>query len=156
MEENDFVLKKEGAALHIYLGFELSMANSTALRDMLNDYRWQDDISRIVFDATDLVFLSSSGIRTILFATQEIGHDPEIVFVNCANEIYETFKIAGLVNFFSFVDDDRKAGDTGEDGAGGNEWAKEYNELRQKQLDKFAAHNDVVAYQMKLGQDEDE
>lgn len=155
MEENDFVLKKEDATLHIYLGFELSIANSTALREMLSDYRGQD-ISRIVFDATDLVFLSSSGIRTILFATQEIGHDPEIVFVNCANEIYETFKIAGLVNFFSFVDDERKVRETGENGAEGNEWEKEYNELRQKQLEKFAAHNDVVAYQMKLGQNEDE
>ncbi len=79
MEENDFVLKEVGTSLHIYLGFELSMANSTALREMLNNYRGQD-INRIVFDASDLVFLSSSGIRTILFAKQEVGQEPEIVF----------------------------------------------------------------------------
>ena len=42
MEENDFVLKEVGTSLHIYLGFELSMANSTALREMLNNYRGQD------------------------------------------------------------------------------------------------------------------
>ena len=155
MEENDFVLKEVGTSLHIYLGFELSMANSTALREMLNNYRGQD-INRIVFDASDLVFLSSSGIRTILFAKQEVGQEPEIVFLNCAKEIYETFKITGLVDFFSFMDDERKTGDTDKGEAEDKEWEKEYNDLRQKQLDNYAAHNDVVVYQMKLGQDEDE
>ena len=155
MEENDFVIKKEGSILQVYLGFELSMANSTTLREMLSEYRGQD-INRIVYDATDLVFLSSSGIRTILFAMQEIGDEPEIVFVNCANEISETFKIAGLANFFSFVDDERKIGEAGKNGSDGSEWEQEYNMIRQEQLDKFAAHNDVVACQMKLGQKEDE
>lgn len=155
MEENDFVIKKEGSILQVYLGFELSMANSTTLREMLSEYRGQD-INRIVYDATDLVFLSSSGIRTILYAMQEIGDEPEIVFVNCANEISETFKIAGLANFFSFIDDERKAGHMDGNGADSNEWDQEYNMIRQEQLDKFAAHNDVVACQMKLGQNEDE
>ena len=111
MEGNEFVFKKEGTTLHVYLGFELSIANSAALREMFEAYRGQD-ISKIVFDATDLVFLSSSGIRTILFAKQEVGQEPEIVFLNCAKEIYETFKITGLVDFFSFMDDERKTGDT--------------------------------------------
>ena len=155
MEENEFVIKKEGSILQVYLGFELSMANSTTLREMLSEYRGQD-INRIVYDATDLVFLSSSGIRTILFAMQEIGDEPEIVFVNCANEISETFKIAGLANFFSFIDDERKAGHMDGNGTDGSEWDQEYNMIRQEQLDKFAAHNDVVACQMKLGQNEDE
>lgn len=155
MEENEFVIKKEGSILQVYLGFELSMANSTTLREMLSEYRGQD-INRIVYDATDLVFLSSSGIRTILYAMQEIGNEPEIVFVNCANEICETFKIAGLSSFFSFVDDERKIGETGKNGTDGSEWDQEYNMIRQEQLDKFAAHNDVVACQMKLGQNEDE
>ena len=155
MEENEFVIKKEGSILQVYLGFELSMANSTTLREMLSEYRGQD-INRIVYDATDLVFLSSSGIRTILFAMQEIGDEPEIVFVNCANETCETFKIAGLANFFSFVDDERKIGENGKNGTDGSEWDQEYNMIRQEQLDKFAAHNDVVACQMKLGQNEDE
>ena len=140
MEENEFVIKKEGSILQVYLGFELSMANSTTLREMLSEYRGQD-INRIVYDATDLVFLSSSGIRTILFAMQEIS---------------ETFKIAGLANFFSFVDDERKIGEAGKNGSDGSEWEQEYNMIRQEQLDKFAAHNDVVACQMKLGQNEDE
>ena len=157
MEGNEFVFKKEGTTLHVYLGFELSIANSAALREMFEAYRGQD-ISKIVFDATDLVFLSSSGIRirVIIFATQEIGKQPKIVFVNCAEEIQNTFKITGLVNFFSFVEDKSKTDQAENDEAEENQWQKEYIEARQKQLDNFAAHNDVVVYQMKLGQDEDE
>lgn len=154
MEDNDFVLKKEGTTLKIYLGFELSVSNASALRDLLSDYRGQD-ISRIVYDATDLVLLSSSGIRTIIFSKQEIGHEPDIVFLNCAKEIYNTFKITGLVNVIRFVDDDSKVDEVGSGEDEESKWEKEYKEVRQQKLDNFAAHNDVVVYQMKLGQDED-
>ena len=154
MEGTDFVLRKEGSTLQVYLGFELSMDNSAELRKMLGGYRGQD-ISKIVFDATDLVFISSSGIRAIIYAGQEIGHQPKIEFVNCAEEIYDSFKITGLSNFFSFVEDERKAGNADHKDGVDKEWDKEFKEVRQKQLDNYAAHNDVVCYQMKLGGDED-
>ena len=154
MEETDFVLRKEGSTLQVYLGFELSIDNSAELRKMLGGYRGQD-ISKIVFDATDLVFISSSGIRAIIFAGQEIGDQPKIEFVNCAQEIYDSFKITGLSNFFSFVEDERKVGNADHKDGVDKEWDKEFKEVRQKQLDNYAAHNDVVCYQMKLGGDED-
>ena len=154
MDGNDFELKKEGSTLQVYLGFELSIDNSAELRKMLGGYRGQD-ISKIVFDATDLVFISSSGIRAIIFAGQEIGDQPKIEFVNCAQEIYDSFKITGLSNFFSFVEDERKAGNADHKDGVDKEWDKEFKEVRQKQLDNYAAHNDVVCYQMKLGGDED-
>ena len=65
MDGNDFELKKEGSTLQVYLGFELSIDNSAELRKMLSDDRGQD-ISKIGFDATDLVFISSSGIRATI------------------------------------------------------------------------------------------
>ena len=154
MEGTDFVLRKEGSTLQVYLGFELSIDNSAELRKMLGGYRGQD-IIKIVFDATDLVFISSSGIRAIIFAGQEIGDQPKIEFVNCAEEIYDSFKITGLSNFFSFVEDERKAGNADHKDGVDKEWDKEFKEVRQKQLDNYAAHNDVVCYQMKLGGDED-
>ena len=137
MDGNDFELKKEGSTLQVYLGFELSIDNSAELRKMLSDYRGQD----------------ISNIRAIIYAGQEIGHQPKIEFVNCAEEIYDSFKITGLSNFFSFVEDERKAGGTGSGDEEDKEWDKEFNEARQKQLDNYAAHNDVVCYQMKLGEE---
>ena len=77
------------------------------------------------------------------------------MFLNCAKEIYNTFKITGLVNVIRFVDDDSKVDEVGSGEDEESKWEKEYNEVRQQKLDNFAAHNDVVVYQMKLGQDED-
>ena len=109
MDDKKIELKLEGTILHVDLGFELTVANSDALKNMLIPYKGQD-ISEIVFDTTNLVFLSSSGIRTIYFAQQELGHKPKIVFVNCAKEIYDTLQITGISHFISFVDDERKNG----------------------------------------------
>ena len=111
--ENDFIVSIKGTTLTIELGKELTTANSPALTQELSKYRGQD-ITKVVFDASRLQILSSSGIRVIFFVNQRIGHNPEIVFVNCAKEIYRQKKV----------------------------------------LEDYAANNDVVCYQMKLGQED--
>ena len=151
MDDKKIELKLEGTTLYVTLGFELTVTNSEALKDMLITYQGQD-IREIVFDTTDLVFLSSSGIRTIYFAQQEIGHKPKIVFVNCPKEIYDTLQITGISNFISFVEDERKNGQTDHAEAADAEWLEKFENIRQKQLELYSANNDVVVYQMKLGQ----
>ena len=155
MDDKKIELKLEGTTLYVTLGFELTVTNSDALKDMLITYQGQD-IREIVFDTTNLVFLSSSGIRTIYFAQQELGHKPKIVFVNCAKEIYDTLQITGISHFISFVDDERKNGQLDNAEAADAEWQEKFENIRQKQLELYSANNDVVVYQMKLGQKEDE
>ena len=104
--EEKFKSHLEGTTLTVILGAELNKENAPALQQMLSSYQGQD-IRKIVFDATDLAFISSAGFRCIIFARQELGQKPEIVFVNCAGEIYEVFQITGLYRFVTFVEDDR-------------------------------------------------
>ena len=89
------------------LDVELAKMNAPSLQELLSSYR-DKDIRKIVFDATDLEFISSAGIRCIIFARRELGDKPEIVFENCAPEIYEVFQITGLLRFISIVENDRK------------------------------------------------
>ena len=154
MDDKKIELKLEGTTLYVTLGFELTVTNSDALKDMLITYQRQD-IREIVFDTTDLVFLSSSGIRTIYFAQRNLGHEPKIVFVNCPAEIYDTLRITGISNFISFVEDERKNGQSAGAEDVDAEWKEKFEEIRQKQLEYYSANNDVVVYQMKLGQEED-
>jgi anti-anti-sigma factor len=142
----------EGTTLTIILGAELAKLNAPAMQQLLSSYLGQD-IRKIVFDATDLVFISSAGIRCIIFARQELGHKPEIVFVNCAKEIYEVFEITGLFRFISFVEDNRVK-ERKDRAEAGDKLQKKIDEVRQDELDHFAANNDVVVYQMKLGEEE--
>ena len=147
-------IKKEGTTLFVKLDYELSTGNASSLQEEMAQYRGQG-IKQIMFDATDLVFISSAGIRVVIFAQQRIGNEPEIVFVNCAKEIYDAFELTGIQHFMTFVDDERKTGMPGS-GSSSDEWQKKISETRQKMLDHFAANNDVVMYQMRLGQEDEE
>lgn len=134
--ENNFTISLKDTTLTIELGKELTTANFPALTEELLKYRGQD-ITKVVFDASRLLILTSTGIRVIFLVNQRIGHNPEIVFVNCAKEIYESLEYVGLTKSITFEENKSKL------------------ILRQKKvLEDYAAHNDVVCYQMKLGQED--
>lgn len=149
--ENDFSIKLEGTILYVYLGYELMTENAPLLQEELKNYQGQE-ITKIVYDATDLVYISSSGIRAITYAFQKIGHSPKIEFVNCAAKIYGTLDMVGITNLINFVEDESKKQQAD---CTDVEIQERIKKLSQQQLDYFAANNDVVMYQMKLGQTED-
>ena len=135
---NDFKVTKKGTALVIELGRSLDTANAPALQNELATYVGQEDIEKVVFDASELLTLSSSGLRTVYFSKQRLGNKPEIVFVNCAKEIYHTLKLIGLASSIKFMNIESKK-----------------VIRKQDSLDEFTANNDVVCYSMKMGQDYD-
>ena len=100
--ENQFDVKLEGAILTIVLGNELATANAPALMDELNKYR-EKAVEKVVFDATNLTYIASSGIRTIIFAKQKLGSNPAIEFVNCAKDIRDVFEMTGIQDYITFV-----------------------------------------------------
>ena len=144
MDEN-FKSHLEGTTLTVILGGELAKANAPAMQQLLSSYQGQD-IRKIVFDATDLLYLSSAGVRVIMFARKRFAANPEVEMLNCAKEIYDTLYLVGLTESVSFVEDERRQAKEPE-----NEFQQKLAEMRQKDLEDFAAHNDVVAQQMKLG-----
>lgn len=150
MEEN-FNINLDGATLTVILGVELTKENAPAMLQLLGSYRGQD-IRKVVFDATELVFISSAGIRCIIYARRELGQKPEIVFENCAKEIYEVFEMTGLTRFISFVKDNRTK-DREDKAEAGDKLSQKLANIRQKELDNFATNSDVVCYQMKLGEE---
>ncbi len=134
---NDFKVSKNGTALIITLGRDLITTNAPVLQEELAKFMGEN-IEKVVFDASELMALSSSGLRVVYFAKQRLGNQPEIVFVNCAKEIYNTLKMIGLAPSIKFLKVDNK------------------KVVRsQKSLDEFSANNDVVCYSMRLGQDDD-
>jgi len=151
--EKSFKNHLEGTTLTIHLGVELAKENAPDLLQLLGGYRGQD-IRKIVFDATELVFVSSAGIRCVIYARQELGKKPEIVFENCAKEIHEAFHMTGLDRFISFVEDERNVfGKDNKEANAGSKVHQKLAEIKQQELDDFAANNDVVCYQMKLGEE---
>ena len=134
---NDFTVSLNGTALLIELGRSLNTANAPILQEQLTKYVGQN-IEKIVFDASELLTLSSSGLRVVYFSKQRLGNKPEIVFVNCAKEIYNTLKMIGLASAIKFVKVESKK-----------------LTRKKEDLEEFVANNDVVCNSMRLGESED-
>ena len=100
--ENQFELALEGTILTIKLGKELATANATALMEEINNYR-ETGVEKVVFDATRLSYIASSGIRAIIYTKQKVGGNPAIEFVNCARYIRDVFKMVGIEDHVTFV-----------------------------------------------------
>ena len=133
----EFKISQNGTTLLITLSRNLNTTNAPALQEELAKFVGED-IKKVVFDASELLALSSSGLRVVYFAKQRLGNKPEIVFVNCAKEIYNTLKMIGLASAIKFLKVENK------------------KVVRsQESLEEFAATNDVVCYSMKMGQDYD-
>ena len=130
---NDFKVSLNGTALLIELGRSLNTANAPILQEQLTKYVGQN-IEKIVFDASELLMLSSSGLRVVYFSKQRLGNKPEIVFVNCAKEIYNTLKMIGLASAIKFVKVESKK-----------------VTRRKEDLEEYVANNEVVCNSMKLG-----
>ena len=60
----DFIIKLNGTALVIELGRVLNTANAPELQEKLSKYVGQT-IEKVVFDASELMSLSSSGLRVV-------------------------------------------------------------------------------------------
>ena len=88
--ENQFEVKQDGAILSIVLGNELTTVNAPQLMDELNKYR-DKGIEKVVFDASKLTYIASSGVRVI-------------VFVNCQKDIYDIFELIGVQDYIEFVE----------------------------------------------------
>jgi anti-anti-sigma factor len=99
--EKDFEVNKKGSVLTVTLGNELTAVNAPTLMEELTPYKNQG-IEKVVFDATNLTHLSSSGVRIIIYCKQKLGASPEIVFVNCDKMILDVLDIVGLRPFITF------------------------------------------------------
>ena len=153
--EKDFDVKKNGSALVIELVNELSADNAPLLIEEMSKYANQD-IQRVVFNATGLIYISSSGLRTVFYAYQDLGDEPEIVFVNCVKEIRDVLTSVGIAQFIKFEENDEMKKEFRRrhlTNLSKEEIARLSTE-RKKSLDQFSANNDVVCYTMKLGQED--
>lgn len=102
MENNNFTVTLEGNTLNIVLNGELKTDNAPTLMEQLNQYR-DKGVEKVAFDATNLTYIASSGIRTIIFAKQKLGGNPDIEFANCPAEIRGVFEMTGLQSYITFV-----------------------------------------------------
>ncbi|MCL2839928.1 MAG: STAS domain-containing protein [Defluviitaleaceae bacterium] len=92
---------KEGKETYVTLAGKLDFARAPKLMDALAELKGKD-ISTIVFECAELTYISSSGIRVIIFAQQKIASGMTIVMVDVNEEVMEVLDICGLADFIEF------------------------------------------------------
>ncbi len=96
--ESKFKTDYDGKVLKITLSGKLDANNSPALSDELIGYKGKE-ISDIVFLAKDLEYISSAGIRVIVFAKQKIGENSKLYLIGASETVMDVINMTGLANF---------------------------------------------------------
>ena len=107
--DKNYEVKREGSVLTVVLGEELERTNSPVLTDELTLYKDQG-VEKLVFDATKLTYISSSGVRVILYCKKYLSDNLEIVFVNCNKDILKVLDLVGIQPYITFVNTTSDAG----------------------------------------------
>lgn len=94
----------EGNTLTVKLEERLDTTNAMKLIEQLDKYKDEEDVTTIVFDATELTYIASTGIRAVLYADQMVGTDPKILFVGATAEVKGVFEATGIADFLEFCD----------------------------------------------------
>jgi anti-anti-sigma factor len=81
----------------------LDATNAEGLQTELKQYSGKN-IQKLVFCAKDLEYISSAGLRVIIFAKQKIGVDAHIFLVGASDAILNVIKMSGLDNFMTLKD----------------------------------------------------
>ncbi len=81
----------------------LDAMNAEGLQNDLKQYAGKG-IAKLVFLAKDLEYISSAGLRVIIFAKQKIGVDAHIFLVGASDAILNVIKMSGLDNFMTLKD----------------------------------------------------
>lgn len=58
-------------------------------------------LQKVVFNAAGLDYLSSAGLRAIVFAKQKLGTDPEVIVQKPQADVLSVIKMAGFDSFLT-------------------------------------------------------
>lgn len=88
--------------LNVPLVGNLDTTAATQLIQMLGRYK-NEDVEKVVFDATALDYIASTGIRAVLFAAQMFDNEAKIEIVGAKPEVKKVFDMTGISAFIDFV-----------------------------------------------------
>ena len=97
----NYSLDKKKNTLKIHLAGRLDAGSAPVLSESLQKYR-NKGIKSLVFYAEDLEYISSAGIRVIIFAKQKIGDNADVYFIKARKFVKEVIDMTGLGSFLIF------------------------------------------------------
>ncbi|MFC1575233.1 STAS domain-containing protein [Gemmatimonadota bacterium] len=100
---SEFSIDLQGGIAKIDLGERVDTTNAGDLTETLRTLVGQD-VSKVVMEATNLEYLSSAGLRAIVFAKQKIGQGLDVILVGAREEIVDVITMTGFDSFVTIQD----------------------------------------------------
>jgi anti-anti-sigma factor len=94
---------RTGTTALIILTGELDALTAPAFREEL-DSAAGGDVDRLVLDMSKLSYLSSAGLRGLVYARQKMSDDVKIVLVGVNDEVEQTIRLVGFHRSVVFSD----------------------------------------------------
>lgn len=101
--ESSITVTCENNTARIKLTGRVDATNASVLSDELKKLVGQP-ISQIVFLVAELEYISSAGLRAIIFAKQKIGEDSRVFLIAPQASVLEVIKMSGLDTFLTIQD----------------------------------------------------
>ncbi|GAB2470615.1 STAS domain-containing protein [Xylanimonas ulmi] len=97
-------IQSVGETTHIALTGKLDFSTASVLMEELRTLVGAG-VSRIEFDCSGLEYISSAGIRAMVFAKQKIAADGEleIALTDASPNVQDVFVTSGLDGYFEFA-----------------------------------------------------
>lgn len=86
----------DDATITIRLDGELDSGSAPVLNKLIAEAAQQEVVRKLVLLMGQLTYLSSAGLRCIVFAHQKFGSAVEIVLVGARPDVVETIRMTGI------------------------------------------------------------
>ena len=93
--------KKDGTSLVIILKGRLDTLEAPAFEEEVK--KELPDLTNLVFDLTDLEYVSSSGLRVFLMAQKTMKDQGNMVVKNVSRPIHDIMEVTGFTNILNIV-----------------------------------------------------
>lgn len=91
--------KKENNKLTIYISGRVDTTTAPDLSEYLKDAL--NGVQELVLDLKEVDYVSSAGLRVILFAQKTMNAQGSMVVTNVNNDIMETFELTGFTDILT-------------------------------------------------------
>jgi len=92
-------VKNEGTEFTFFLEGRLDTLTSPSLEEKINGVI--DGAEKLVIDLSDLVYISSAGLRVLLGATQQMEGRGDMIVRNPSQAVREVFDLTGFSRLFT-------------------------------------------------------
>ncbi len=100
----DFDIKKNETELDVTLSGRLDGIAAPKLHEELSKiYAQKNEIKKITFNAKNLEYISSAGLRVIVFVKQKLGDGVQLFLKDASEEVKSVMVLTGFSDFVEMI-----------------------------------------------------